>query len=375
MGMTRRARAWFGVILIGLFSLVITIIPVGTASAAQLTVRTLTLQPGTDPGSKPGGVVNHQFTFTTPAGSPSIGSIEFLYCTTASGTCFTPTGLSTTGATMGTQSGTSGTGFTLVATTNGDPYITRSASTLNGSTAYTYQLLGVTNPTGTQQTFYVRITTYTSTTATTGATDTGVVAAATATQITLTGTMPESLIFCTGATIGVTGSGIPDCSTATSGAVSFNQLFSPSAAATATSQIAASTNGLGGYVITVNGVTLTSGSNTIAALTSATPAAIGFAQFGLNLVANTTAASTPAVGIAVTPAANGTTLKGRAATGYNTADTFKFVTGDTVADSGTSGLGPTNEQIYTVSYIVNVAGGQPAGTYTSTLTYICTPTF
>lgn len=374
MGMSRGARAWFSVLGSGFLILLMTLSTLSTASAAQITVRSLTLQAGgTDGGSKPGGVVNHLFTFTVPnVGAPAIGSIRFEYCTIASGTCTTPTGLVTTSATMGSQSGA--TGFTLVNTTNGSPYITRAAASISAGTALSYQLQSVTNPTTTNTAFYVRITTYTSTTATTGSTDTGTVAGSTATQIVLTGTMPESLIFCTGATITTT-AGIPDCSTATSGAISFNQLFSPSAAATASSQIAASTNSLSGYTITVNGTTMTSGSTTIPSLGTATTPAIGNSQFGMNLVANTTAVSTPAVGSAINPAANGTTLKGQAATGYNTADTFKYVSGDIIADSANGGAGPSNSQIYTASYIVNVAGGQLAGTYTTTLTYICTSTF
>lgn len=372
MGMSWRAKAWFGVVLTSLVVLIFSTFSFGVASAAQLTVRSLTLQAGgTDAGSKPSGVVNHLFAFTV-ASTANIGSIQFLYCLEAAGTCTTPTGLVTTSATIGAQTGA--TGFTMVNTTNGSPYITRTAASIAATTQVTYRLDTVTNPSATNTAFYVRMTTFTSTNATTGSTDAGTVAASTATQIVLTGTMPESLIFCTGATISTT-SGIPDCSTATSGAISFNQLFSPSAAATATSQIAASTNSLSGYSITVNGVTMTSGATTIPALSSPTVPAIGNSQFGMNLMANTGAVSTPAVGTAVTAAPNGTTLKGQPKTGYDTADTFKFVTGDTVAASDNGGAGPSNSQIYTASYIVNVAGGQLAGTYTTTLTYICTTTF
>ena len=64
---------------------------------------------------------------------------------------------------------------------------------------------------------------------------------------------------------------------------------------------------------------------------------------------------------------------------YNTVDSFSFNSGATVANSengNAPGVGsPTNAQIFTVSYIVNVPGNQPAGTYSTTLTYICTPTF
>lgn len=372
--MSRRARAWTGVFLTGLFVLSLSAFSVESSSAAQITVRSLTLLAGgTDGGSKPGGVVNHLFTFTLPnVGATSIGSIRFQYCLEAAGTCTNPTGLVTTSATLSAQTGA--TGFTINNTTAGSPYITRSAASIPAGTTVTYQLNSVTNPTTTNQSFYVRITTYTSITATTGATDTGTVGASTATQIVLTGTMPESLIFCTGGTIATT-LGIPDCTTATSGSIAFNQLFSPTAAATASSQIAASTNSLSGYIITVNGATMTSGSATIPALTSPTVPAVGNSQFGMNLVANTTAVSTPAIGSAIALSPNGTTLRGQPQTGYATADTFKFITGDTVAASNNTVAGPTNSQIYTASYIVNVAGGQLAGTYTTTLTYICTSTF
>lgn len=362
-------------LLLAIASLVIvglSAVPPKNVYAAQLTSRSLTLQAGaTDGGSKPGGNVNHLFAFTV-ASTGNVGSIQFEYCTTASGSCTMPTGLVTTSATMGSQSGA--TGFTLNNTTNGAPYITRTAASISASTPVSYQLLGVTNPTGTNEAFYVRISTFASTNTTGGTTDTGTVAASTATQIVLTGTMPESLIFCTGASI-TTSSGIPDCSTATAGSISFNQLFSPTDTATAISQMAASTNATSGYAISVNGATLTSGSNTIAAMGSATTGVRGTSQFGMNLKANTTSTSTPAIGTEVAPAANGTNLKGQALSGYNTVDTFKFVSGDNVANSASGGTGPTDAQIFTVSYIVNVSGSQTAGTYTATLTYICTPTF
>jgi hypothetical protein len=373
-------RLAFAVLIFAYFSSILS----SNASAAQITARSLTLQAGvTDQGSMAGGVVNHFLQFTLPAiGNPSVGSIKFQYCTIAIGTCTIPAGLDTTGATYGSESGA--TGFSLVNTTNGSPYITRTASSITAGTAVSYQLLGVINPDGTSCglpspatpncTFFVRITTYASTNATGSPIDNGVVAASTNTQITLTGTMPESLIFCTGGTVS-TNAGIPDCSTATSGSIVFNQLFSPTSTATTTSQMAASTNAGSGYSVTINGTTLTSGSNTITAISSATTGVHGLSQFGMNLVANTTSTSSPAVGTNVNPAANGTNYKGEAVSPYDTPDTFKFVTGNIVADSANGGAGGTDAQIFTSSYIVNVPGSQPAGTYTTTLTYICTPTF
>lgn len=345
------------------------------ASAAQITTRSLELRAGaTDGGSKPGGNVNHFFTFTVPT-TGDVGSIKFQYCTLAAGVCTLPTGAVTTGATLGAETGA--TGFAINHTLgNGSPYLTRTAASVTGPQIVTYRLDGVVNPTTTNQTFFVRITTYLSEDTTGAATDAGTVAASTATQIVLDGTMPESLVFCTGETIGLT-AGVPDCATATPGIISFNQLFSPTDTATADSQMAASTNAGFGYVISVNGPTLTSGANTISAITAAGGAVgvRGTSQFGMNLKANTVSTSTPAIGTEVAPAANGTNYKGQALAGYNTVDFFKFVTGNSVADSGNGGAGGTDAQIFTASYMVNVPGSQPAGTYTTTLTYICTPTF
>jgi hypothetical protein len=346
-----------------------------SAHAAQITSRSLTLQAGaSDGGSKPGGVVKHLFSFTIPSGG-NVGSIQFQYCTTASnGTCTMPTGLVTTSATLGSESGATGT--SIVNTTNGAPYLTRTAANVTAATAVTYRLDNITNPTGINQSFFVRISTYTAASLGGTQTDTGTVTASTATQIVLTGVMPESLIFCTGATISTT-AGIPDCSTATVGTISFNQLFSPTDTATAKSQMAASTNATTGYSITVNGPTLTSGANTIPAMTVAATGAHGTGQFGMNLKLNTTATSTTPIGAEIAPASVGLYLKGQPipSSGYDTVDTFKFASGDAIANSASGGAGPTNSQIYTSSYIVNVTGSQTAGTYTTTLTYICTPTF
>lgn len=367
-------------------------------SAAQITTRRLTLEAGaTDGGSKPGGVVNHFFEFTMPGGS--IGSIKFEYCTTAansaaSPTCVAPQGLDTSTTTLSAQLGA--TGFTnLTHQGSNSLYISRVSAASDTNVNASYRLSGVTNPRVTSDgtpggtlipnaTFFVRISTYTSLDATGTALDSGTVTASTADPIVLTGTMPESLVFCTGAQVLTNVSGVPDCSTATPGTIAFNQLFSPTDTAIAASQMAASTNAGFGYVITVNGPTLTSGANTITALNALDTSKKGVSQFGMNLKENTVAAASsfgvaPAVGTAadaeVAPLANATNYRGQASTGYDTVDSFKYSSGNTVADSFNGGAGGTDAQIFTVSYIANVPGSQPAGTYSTTLTYICTPTF
>lgn len=343
--------------------------------AVQITARTLTLQArGSVGGSTPDGAVNHQFTFTMPT-TGTLGSIKFLYCTTATitDTCTPPTGLTTVSATLGTSTGAVFT--SAVSTAANSAYITRTAA--SGGGAVTEQLLNVHNPTAANTTFYVRISTYASTDASGTAIDTGSVAASTANQIVLSGYMPESLIFCAGAAVTKT-SGVPDCSTASAGNINFNQSFSPTDTATAQSQMAASTNANSGYSITVHGPTLTSGSNVVTAMgNSPTTPVRGTSQFGLNLAINTTGVSNPAIPVGVTdpvdPVADAGTHKGVAATNYATPDQFLFnLTGDEVANSGSH---PTDAQIYTVSYIVNVNGAQPVGTYVATLSYICTANF
>jgi hypothetical protein len=141
--------------------------------------------------------------------------------------------------------------------------------------------------------------------------------------------------------------------------------------------MAASTNADSGYSITVNGTTLTSGSNTVTAMTTTGTGDApvrGTSQFGMNLRANTSAvaASFPGSSADVAPANNGSNYKARALTGYASVDHFRFVSGEAVADSTSD---PSDIETYTVSYIVNVNGAQAVGTYTTTLTYICTATF
>ena len=323
---------------------------VSPASQGQLTSRSLAL--GSSSGS---ASTTHQSSFTTGT-SWSVGSVGLLYCTTASGSCTTPTGLSTTSAALSAQSGA--TGFTLVNATNGAPYLTRTAASLPASTAVSFTLSNVSNPSASNTSFYVRIMTYAGTDGASGAVDKGTVSASTGSGgITVSGTMDESLSFCAGTSISGT-----DCSTVSGSSVNFGT-FSPTAPKTGTSVLAASTNGGSGYAIQVLGSTLSAGAGkTIPALTSQTASAPGTSQFGLNLALNTT----PNVGTAAS--GSGT---GAATANYATANSFRFVMGDVVASA--SGATPANA--YTVSYLVNVSPTQAAGSYTASLTYICTAGF
>lgn len=372
----------------------------------QITNRSLTLEAGgSDGGSLAGGNVSHLFNFTLHDGTDSLGSITFQYCTTAAKVqngidCNAPAGISTFGANLNNSTGE--TGFTTTtkgmdcqddgtgnSCTTDSVYNTitigrTSAApiTLTGGNApVSYEFTGVVNPSTTNQTFFVRITTYSSLDGTGTPLESGTVAASTANPIVVSGTMPESLVFCTGQSISKNTGGVPDCTTATAGNIFFNQLFSPTSTSYATSQMAASTNAGSGYAITVHGPTLTSGSNTITAMNSASVGNLGVSEFGLNLVHDTATDGlnpllTP-LSADITDPSDGVLLNGTPTADYATDGTYKYADADTVANSGYNTGTPigTNAQIYTATYMVNVPGSQPAGTYTTTLTYICTPTF
>jgi hypothetical protein len=401
------------------------------ANACQITARQLLLEPGaTAGGSLAGGTVNHKFSFTLNDTNDNLAAIAFQYCSTAAAVpngigCVAPVGVSTSAVTLGAISGATGwaaaskSGWDDAAdTVNNGVLLTRTAANLGGGVTgvpVSIELDNIVNPTAVNTTFFVRIWTFQTTTVTlssltaANADDAGTVAASTANPIILTGTMPESLIFCTGATINIsTVTTLPDCSTATSGNISFNQLFDPNTTSWATSQMAASTNAGQGYQVTLAGNTMKSGTNQIAAIGSSAAVSIpGTAQFGLNLIddKNPTApiVTDPTIGTgsadpitywngdsagtggAINPVSNaGTGFFALPNTGFNGAGgtanhpTYSFNSAgvNTVAESNFGGtLEPTNSQRYTATYIVNVPGNQPAGSYTTTLTYICTATY
>lgn len=309
------------------------------ASAAPITGRSVTIG-----SSVASATTTYSFTFTVPS-STVIKSASFTACTAASGTCTTPSGFSVASSTLTAQPTNLGdaSGWTVSTATAGSLRLTKSGNVAAPTGSQTVGFSSVVNPSATNSTFYFRITTYSDASWTTPI-DTGTVATSTAGQITVTASVDEALTF-----------------TLSSATVALGTLTT-STTGSGTSAMTVSTNAATGYNVTVNGTTLTSGSNTITALSSPTASTQNTKQFGINLVANTT----PSVGSAVS--GSGT---GAAATGYNSANNYKFVTGDTVASASV----PTNSNTFTVSYIGNVDGSTAAGSYSTILTYIATANF
>lgn len=99
------------------------------------------------------------------------------------------------------------------------------------------------------------------------------------------------------------------------------------------------------------------GSYNLQNLTSPTAASAGSEQFGMNLKANT---SPTTFGADPSQYPDSSFGFGFAASGYDTANVYKYVKGDTIAGSNSSS-GRTD---YTIAYIFNVSSITPGGTYT-----------
>lgn len=315
------------------------------ASALQITARKVVIG-----SSLASANTTYNFTFTA-AQATTIKSVKFQACDTASGSC-TQSGAasgfssSTPGATLGSTTNLGSGGSWTIDTTDATALRILNNSNTGAPTAgITANFTNIHNPSTTNSTFFMRITTYSDSTWTTPI-DTGVVATSTAGQITVSVAIDEILTF-TLATATVT---LSTPTTATTGS--------------GTSSMTVSTNATTGYSVGYTAApTLTSGSHTISALASPTASATNNKQFGLNLKSN----STPSVGSEVSGGGSGA-----ASTGYDTTNLFKFNTsGDTVVSASL----PTNDNVFTTSYIINMDGSTAPGIYQTVLTYVATANF
>ena len=117
-----------------------------------------------------------------------------------------------------------------------------------------------------------------------------------------------------------------------------------------------------GYVVRNASVGPTYNGHTMASPGTATASAVGTEQFGINLMANTCALCLPSTSFGSAPVQipDGTFSYGAAASGYNTANSYKYANGDIIAQS-TKSSGRTD---FTISYILNIANTTPSGLYT-----------
>lgn len=312
------------------------------ASAAPITGRKVVIG-----NSAASASTTYTFTFTVPTTGTAIKSAEFLACTSASGACTPAPGFSASASTLASQPTNMGSasGWTVNTATANSLRILNASNVTNPIGSQTVAFSGVVNPSAVNSTFYLRATTF-SDSAWTTAIDTGVIASSTAGVVNVTASVDETLTF----TLGTTSVALGTIASGTTGS--------------GTSTMTVGTNAASGYAVTYAAApTLTSGSNTITALAAKTASTQGQKQFGINLMANTT----PSIGAAVSGSGSGTV-----STNYNTSNQFMFnVAGDTVATASA----PTNNNIFTVSYIANVATDTAAGAYSTNINYIATANF
>jgi hypothetical protein len=224
-----------------------------------------------------------------------------------------------------------------------------------GTFQATYVLSGVVNPVAAEDALYVRIQIYPSGDGTGTLNFGSSVVSAITNPIVITSIVPPILFFCAALSIDMW------CQNTNGNQINYGTLSSVTGN-NANSQFGVATNATGGYVVTINGSTMTSGTRTIAALNAPNSFTTGVPQFGLNLRANTL----PAIG--ADPVGLGI---GTVDADYNTPDLYQYIDGDLIASAVTGTL----FDIFTVTYIVNVPPDQAAGVYTTTIAYICTAAF
>lgn len=329
-----------------ILAVVLAVVGLRPAAALQLAPRSLAIASSTG-----GATTRHTFQFEYASINP-VGSVLFEYCTSPLEQlpCNAPSGLDASVAALSSQTGEAG--FSVAGSSANTITLTRAATAPSTPSAYAFE--GIVNPSAVGS-FYVRIFTYQTEDATGSYTDFGAVVNRITQGVSLSTEVPPILIFCVGVNIA------DDCSSASGNLVELGTL-TPSGTARATSQLLAATNALFGVAISAYGTTLTSGNHLIPAPALPTPSASGNSQFGINLRAN----SDPPIG--QEPIGIGAA---QPASAYNIPNRYMFKNADVVATSTAA----TDFRKFTVSYIANVSPAQSPGTYTATITYLCTATF
>jgi hypothetical protein len=335
--------------------------------------------------SRAGVATYHNFQFDTPS-TGSIKEITFQYCTTASGTCTAPTGMILASSpTLGTVSGVAGTGYSIAGsngTCNGTGNsactltltVTTPSAQAGGATVIVPVTTGITNPTTTDTTFFVRVTTYSDTGSTViDGPNSAAFAILDTNSISVSATVDPTLTFSV-AGVASTGTvnGATTNVTTTATTVPFGTLTSGNPAIGA-QDLTVTTNATSGYTITASTAATISGNPPLVAANN-TDNIDTFS--GTN--ASPTAWSAPAGSTADTN------------TGY-----FGYTTESTSLCTGTAGrfssdkwAGPTttgeevecnatgaSSQTTRIGYQAEIDDLQPAGDYTGTVILIATPTY
>ncbi|MFQ5860426.1 MAG: hypothetical protein ACE5IG_02610 [Dehalococcoidia bacterium] len=372
--MLHRNRKRFGARLLLVVALVLSTVltTVPLAYAASLTSLSLTLSSSVPDDTG----VTHTFDFTVGTGGATIRGIQYLYCTTGSGACTTPTGLSTTSAAID-AAGTDNEFdlWTVNAVTNGTVSITNATGD-STNTSPIIAFSGITNPSasgGAPTSFYVRITTYSDTGLTTVIDGPSQVVSAVIPAIVVSGTQDAILdltvsAVSAGVSIGDSGDVKSTTSASTATTLPFGT-FAPLGTGGEESKavahtISVVTNGAAGYSASVQGgataaMTREGGTETISYVAANTDwVELSTAGFGVN-------------------------AQDAAGAGNEANETeFGTVAGNTLqyepissAVTLASNTAPTAGVDTNVAYRVQVSGTQAAGDYSGTVNYTVLPNF
>lgn len=337
-----------GIVIAALILGLVPLFRVLSVGASDLLLRSVRLE-----SSAVSANTQHVFNYNIP-NSLLVGSTVFEYCSNDPfllTPCTPPAGLDVSGANLDSESGDIG--YSVHAASTANRLVLTRIPTVSIIGPTQYVLSNMINP-STIGTTYVRISLHASTDGTGGYGDGSAVVFSTASQLNTQAYVPPYLTFCVGVSVA------PDCSSASGSSIDFGELSKVSAN-TATSQFAGATNDVTGFFTNITANTMTSGSQTITAMTSQSASAPGTSQFGLNMRANTN----PAVGQNPTGAGSSVlTLD------YDTPNQFILKSG-VVTNSSLS----TEFNVFTVSYLVNVPANQTPGIYNTTLTFVATASF
>lgn len=305
--------------------------------------------------SEPGVVTTYEISFTFRS-APTVGSVDLLACMNPIPymACEAPTGMDFSQAVLVAQTGE--TGWTVVQRSANHLLLSRPPAAV-GETPSKLTFANVKNPIRSDRSFAIRMADYAAQDATGPVLNPGSVMSQVQKGISFETQVPPILIFCLGEQV------TADCSVMSSNHYSDMGDLDPRTTLRASSQMGVGTNASQGFAITINGSTMSSGTNIIEPMKSPIPSVVGTSQFGINLRANTA----PEIG----QDPDGDSANANPTAPYSIPDHYMFKDGDVVASSPNVSL----IRRFTTSYIANSPADLRAGVYSTTLTYICSGRF
>jgi len=312
--------------------------------------------------------VQYDSAFTATV-TTAIKQLTIQFCTASSGTCTTPTGMTTTGATRSSDN-LAGSGRSDDFSTNGTLTTVVTTPSTQSTQAITATYTGITNPTTTNSSFYAVVTTYSDTGSTTIDTATVAFAILTSSSITVTANVGNTLSFTVSpVTSGSVNGATINVSATTATTVPFGTLSSGSPKIAA-HDVTVTTNANYGYVVTAKSTNppLTDGSNNIDVFTGTNTSPITWSS------PNGSSASVNTGFFGYTT--NDSTL------GTGTADRFTSSGGNKWAGFDTTpyevayaSSSVTNGETTRLGWQAEVNAIQPPGNYSGSIILVATPTY